>query len=450
MCVWDSREGVYAARGGAGAVGRSVGPARVPPTAVVIVYGQDRKLPALRRRRRRASLGRALLPGASPLQPSTRRLAMSPASSSSTVAAAAAAGPSSPSSSSHERRDRVTVLISGSGPSPLVSRPLPGRPPLGSLGRPEWTDAHPLQTSPGSNLQALMDASRSGELGPADITHVISNRSLAYGLTRAREHSPAPIPTSVLALKTFQSRQPGASRADYDGALAEVVLSERPDLVVLAGFMHILSPTFLESLPASLPIINLHPALPGQFDGARAIPRAKEAFERGEVDRTGVMVHRVVAEVDRGKPVCVREVEMRKGETLEQLEERIHAVEHGLIVEGARTVLEELRQARRAEKEGQRSSTTPAAAAVENEDRSRSTTTTAADPRPSSDVTTVDERPSTADRSPSSAVPLPAASKLDEAEKTGLESLVDKLRIGKPGAAGKRASAPAPAAERDN
>lgn len=111
--------------------------------------------------------------------------------------------------------------------------------------------------------------------------------------------------------------------------------------------MHILSPTFLALLhpqPDSpkIPIINLHPALPGAFDGANAIPRALDAFEKGEVKGTGVMVHRVVEEVDGGEPILVREVEIVKGEKLETLEERIHKVEHEIIVEGARRVLKEM------------------------------------------------------------------------------------------------------------
>lgn len=87
-------------------------------------------------------------------------------------------------------------------------------------------------------------------------------------------------------------------------------------------------------------MINLHPALPGEFAGAGAIERAWEAGRRGELARTGVMVHEVIAEVDAGACVVSEEVELREGESLEGLEGRIHGVEHGLIVEGARRVLE--------------------------------------------------------------------------------------------------------------
>lgn len=91
-----------------------------------------------------------------------------------------------------------------------------------------------------------------------------------------------------------------------------------------------------------IPVINLHPALPGAFDGAHAIERAYEAFQKGEIKHSGVMVHRVVKEVDRGQPVLVREVEILPGEPLEAFEERLHQVEWKLIVEGTRKVLDEV------------------------------------------------------------------------------------------------------------
>ncbi|KAK8865842.1 hypothetical protein IAR55_000990 [Kwoniella newhampshirensis] len=252
-----------------------------------------------------------------------------------------------------------------------------------------------LISGSGTNLQALLDAAETPRLPNAAITYVLSSRSNAFGLTRAKTHNP-PIPTSVCALKTFLSRNPGSTREHYDAEVARQVLDSRPDIVVLAGWMHILSDRFLEvlngerqpppapalppphpnslptqtepipsasspidghpasslqskSLPAPphtqhfpIPIINLHPALPGAFDGANAIGRALEAFQKGEVKNTGVMVHRVVAEVDRGEPLLVREVEIKAEDTLEGLEARIHQVEHEIIVDGARVVLEEL------------------------------------------------------------------------------------------------------------
>ncbi|KAF8757077.1 Formyl transferase [Rhizoctonia solani] len=147
-----------------------------------------------------------------------------------------------------------------------------------------------------------MDACASGRIPSAKIAFVLSNRSAAYGLQRAAQSSP-PIPTGVLAFKTYVNARAKegvqATREDYDAAVAERILKEVPDvdLVVLAGWMHILSEKFLDLM--KMPVINLHPALPGAFDGAHAIERAYTAFQKGEVGHTGVMVHRVVKEVDR-------------------------------------------------------------------------------------------------------------------------------------------------------
>ena len=190
----------------------------------------------------------------------------------------------------------------------------------------------------GSNLQALIDAAGTPALPNAQITYVLSSRSKVFGLERAAKHN---IPSTVCALKTYLNRNPGSTREDYDEHVARLVIETKPDLIVLAGWMHILSDKFLDiTNAANVPCINLHPALPGAFDGANAIGRAHEAFGRGETTKTGAMVHRVIKEVDRGQPLVVREIEMRHGETLEQLEGRIHEVEHEIIVEGAKLILQ--------------------------------------------------------------------------------------------------------------
>lgn len=219
----------------------------------------------------------------------------------------------------------------------------------------------------GSNLQALLDAAGSSSLPDARITQVLSNRKAAYGLERAKN---AGVPGAVLSLSPWLKAHPGSSRDDYDGLLAQAVLaggegksadvlaaaregaaaststpapSALPDLVVLAGFMHIVSSAFLAPLRrANVPVINLHPALPAQFDGVDAIGRAWRAFQDGTLldGKTGVMVHEVIEEVDRGAPIVVRDVPCRQGESLEGLETRIHAVEHEIIVEAAREMLQ--------------------------------------------------------------------------------------------------------------
>lgn len=103
-------------------------------------------------------------------------------------------------------------------------------------------------------------------------------------------------------LPQYKKRHPenvDLARQEYDEDLATLLLADKPDLVVCAGFMHVLSEQFLNPLAeARLPIVNLHPALPGQFSGANAIERAHEQWMRGEIDHSGIMLHYVVSEVD--------------------------------------------------------------------------------------------------------------------------------------------------------
>lgn len=182
-----------------------------------------------------------------------------------------------------------------------------------------------LISGSGSNLQAIIDACAAGQLA-AQVVVVVSNRRDAYGLARAER---AGIPTRYFPLKPYTDA--GRPRAEYDADLAAQVAAFAPDLVVLAGWMHVLSPTFLDRFPGR--VLNLHPALPGQFTGTHAIQRAFEAFQRGEIDHTGVMVHWVVPEVDAGPVIASSTVPILPGDTLDDLEARVHAAEHRLLVD---------------------------------------------------------------------------------------------------------------------
>ena len=186
----------------------------------------------------------------------------------------------------------------------------------------------------GTNLQALIDASQSGKLD-ARIVAVFSNRADAFGLVRAEQ---AGIPAITFPLTPY--KQAGRPRNDYDGDLARLVAAFQPDLIVLAGWMLILSPLFLSRFPGQ--VINLHPALPGQFPGTHAIERAYAAFQRGEIDHTGVMVHWVIPQIDAGEVLASVPVAIEAGDTLQELETRTHATEHRLIVEATQMALQRL------------------------------------------------------------------------------------------------------------
>jgi phosphoribosylglycinamide formyltransferase-1 len=173
----------------------------------------------------------------------------------------------------------------------------------------------------GSNLQAVLDAIDSGRLN-AEVRAVISNKADAYGLERARH---AGIPTRV---KPHLKGQP---REAYDAELAAIVQQYDPDLILLAGWMRVLTMAFIGRFPEK--IVNLHPALPGTFAGVNAIERAFQAYHRGEISHTGVMVHLVPDEnVDLGPLLAQQVVEIRSADSLEDLEKRVHACEHELFV----------------------------------------------------------------------------------------------------------------------
>jgi phosphoribosylglycinamide formyltransferase 1 len=173
----------------------------------------------------------------------------------------------------------------------------------------------------GSNLQAVLDACAGGEL-PAAVVAVISNDADAYGLVRAYDSGVEAIHFPKLAAE---------SRRDYDARLAEILLTYAPNYIVLAGWMRILTSAFLDHFPNR--VINLHPALPGTFPGIHAIERAYQAYQLGEIDHTGVMVHFVPDEgVDNGPLLAKQEIEFIAGESLDDFQLRVHKVEHQVLV----------------------------------------------------------------------------------------------------------------------
>lgn len=187
----------------------------------------------------------------------------------------------------------------------------------------------------GSNLQAMIDAVADERLD-AQIAVVVSNRKDAFGLTRAER---AGIPTRYHPLKPY--RDQGRDRSEYDRDLAALLADFRPDWIVLAGWMHIFSNAFLDHFPSR--VVNLHPALPGQFPGAHAIADALAAFHRGEIRETGVMVHLVPDErVDEGPALATCAVPIHADDTQESLAARIHAAEHILLVETLQRLVKNL------------------------------------------------------------------------------------------------------------
>lgn len=175
-----------------------------------------------------------------------------------------------------------------------------------------------LVSGSGSNLQVLINAMQAGAL-PIEIVGVISNREDAYAITRAND---AAIPVAVLShvasgkrmgIKTFETH-------------ASAQLSAwQPDLIVLAGFMRVLSSSFIDNAPA--PMINLHPALLPAYKGLDTHQRAIQAGERHH----GCSIHVVTAELDAGAVLTQALLEVNQKDTADSLQARVQKSEHQLL-----------------------------------------------------------------------------------------------------------------------
>lgn len=169
-----------------------------------------------------------------------------------------------------------------------------------------------LISGSGSNLQALIDTQLSGDL-PISIEAVISNRPDVLGLERAES---AGIVTQVLDHKTFSSRE------TFDLALQTLIDDYEPELVILAGFMRILTPEFTNHYSGRM--LNIHPSLLPKYQGLHTHQRALDAGD----DCHGVTVHFVTAELDGGPNVLQAVIPVEQGDTVQSLATRVQQQEH--------------------------------------------------------------------------------------------------------------------------
>ncbi|MDR8017329.1 phosphoribosylglycinamide formyltransferase [Ectopseudomonas guguanensis] len=169
-----------------------------------------------------------------------------------------------------------------------------------------------LISGSGSNLQALID-SVAQDGNPARIAAVISNRADAYGLQRAKQ---AGIATELLDHKQFDGREA------FDAALIQAIDAHQPDLVVLAGFMRILTPGFVQHYAGRL--LNIHPSLLPRHKGLHTHQRALEADD----SEHGCSVHFVTEELDGGPLVVQAVLPVMADDTAESLASRVHQQEH--------------------------------------------------------------------------------------------------------------------------
>ena len=207
-----------------------------------------------------------------------------------------------------------------------------------------------LISGSGSNLQAIIEAIESQQLPGVEIALVVSNKADAYGLQRALKHR---LPAIYLPSKQRNVGAqfiapnfitPESTMSENESQLTALLHLFQVDLVVLAGWMRILSAAFLEQFPQR--VINIHPALlPDDGTGKtyttsdgiqipvfRGLHAVQQALDAG-VKVTGSCVHFVTPEVDAGPVICREEVAIEVGDTEETLHERLKVVEHRLIVE---------------------------------------------------------------------------------------------------------------------
>ncbi len=177
-----------------------------------------------------------------------------------------------------------------------------------------------LISGSGSNLQSIIDAGL-----PIKIRAVISNRADAYGLTRAEA---AGIPTAVLDHKGF------ADRESYDAALQRLIDSYQPKLLVLAGFMRILSDGFVRHYEGRM--MNIHPSLLPKYRGLNTHARAIEAGDK----EAGCSVHFVTPELDAGPIIIQARVPIQEEDTPETLAARVLEQEHRIYPEAIRRFAE--------------------------------------------------------------------------------------------------------------
>jgi formyltetrahydrofolate-dependent phosphoribosylglycinamide formyltransferase len=180
-----------------------------------------------------------------------------------------------------------------------------------------------LASGKGSTFEAIANSCKYGILDANVVTLVSNNRSFPYTLSPlAKEYN---IPFYNL---TWVSER--ETRNEYENEIEKYLRKYNPDLIVLAGWNHVLGKRFINSFKN---IINLHPALPGEFIGQNCIRKAYNAYQKGSIKYTGSMVHEVIEEIDKGTVIQQIKVPIYQTDTYEDLEDRVKASEKGILIQ---------------------------------------------------------------------------------------------------------------------
>ena len=175
----------------------------------------------------------------------------------------------------------------------------------------------------GSNMVALVDAVKSGEIPDSEVAVVISDKPDAAGIAKAKEH----------AVETVIVERRGRSREEHDAEIIAELQKRDVELVCLAGYMRLLSKDFVAAFRDK--VVNIHPSLLPEFPGLNVQQRAIDAG----VKVSGCTVHLVNEDLDAGPIILQRSVQVMEGDTADSLAARILEQEHGLYVEAVKKIV---------------------------------------------------------------------------------------------------------------
>lgn len=194
-----------------------------------------------------------------------------------------------------------------------------------------------LVSGSGSNLQAIIDAIKNQELEDTEISLVISNKENAFALERAKNNN---IDYIFLNPKSFSTNE------DFDKRIVEILKDKKIDLVILAGYLKILTDAFINAFENR--IINIHPALLPAFGGKGMYgKKVHEEVIKNKAKESGCTVHYVTSGIDEGPIICQRKISISENDTVDTLAAKVLKEEHKLIIEGIKLAYSKLQMADR-------------------------------------------------------------------------------------------------------
>lgn len=189
-----------------------------------------------------------------------------------------------------------------------------------------------LASGSGSNLQAIIDSIKNKELEDAELSTVISNKENAFALERAKNNN---IDYIFLDPKSFSTNE------DFDKKIVEILKTKKIDLVILAGYLKILTNSFINAFENK--IINIHPSLLPAFGGKGMYgKKVHEEVIKNKVKESGCTVHYVTLGIDEGPIICQKKIPVLPNDTVDTLAAKILKEEHYLIVEGIKLAIKNI------------------------------------------------------------------------------------------------------------